>query len=79
MTAKPPPCALNHLHLWMIGSSAAFSAALAALIWARWSLIELTPNQSVAISDAIWMLTAIHSLVVMVFATLLHRQQRSTG
>lgn len=62
MNAKPPARDLNHFHLWIVGVSAACSAALAALIWVRCSLIELTPTQAVAINDASWMLISIHSL-----------------
>lgn len=75
MSANPQTLNLNHLHLWMIGSSAASSAALAALIWARWCLAELTQAQAVKISDAIWMLISIHSFVLILVATLLHSRR----
>ncbi len=75
MSANPHTRDLNHLHLWMIGLSAASCAALAALIWARWCLAELTQAQAVKISDAIWMLISIHSLVVIVIATLLQSRR----
>ena len=62
---------LNHIHLWTVGVSAAFTAAAAALIWVRCSLSELTPIQIVKINDATWTLISINSFVVIVMTILM--------
>lgn len=76
MNANPETRDLNHFHLCVIGVSAACSAALAALMWVRWCLADITQAQAVKISDAIWMLISIHSLVVILVVTLLHSRRQ---